>query len=478
MAPVVMIAIGSVAGFLACEELTLDQTGSPLMPQRHVDTLRSQVRQYPTAAPQRHRTGPWQALVAGLQRMRQVRARSVDLESIRTIGKSSSNITDLVRSASRRLLLFVAGVVAIGAVVCFACYWIAIGRYIESTDDAYVGGEVTTLSFKVAGLIETVAIVDNQSVKTGDLLLKLDDRDYRAQRARAEANIAARQAALANVNATRRMRVAMVEQAMADLATAMADQVMAKQDIDRYRALNNAQVISRQRFEQADAADKKARASVRKAQAALDAVERQLDIVDAQRDQAGADLDQATADRDLARLNLSYTEIRSPIDGVVGNRSARAGAYATVGTQLLAIVPAHGLWVDANFKESQLAGMRTGQPAEITADAVRGVTLRGHVASLAPATGAQFSVIPPENATGNFTKIVQRVPVRILLEDNAAELGRLRPGLSVVVRVDTRQSAGLPVDERPGDPVRDDVRPGAPVGNDERSGAPVRNAWQ
>jgi hypothetical protein len=148
------------------------------------------------------------------------------------------------------------------------------------------------------------------------------------------------------------------------------------------------------------------------------------------------------ADRDLAMLNLGYTEIRAPIDGVVGNRTVRAGAYATVGAQLLAIVPAHGLWVDANFKESQLAAMREGQPAEVVADVLPGVSFRGRVASLAPATGAQFSVIPPENATGNFTKIVQRVPVRIRLEDDASDIGKLRPGLSVVVRVDGRPNIG------------------------------------
>jgi membrane fusion protein, multidrug efflux system len=389
--------------------------------------------------------------------MRQASLRFVDAQHIRTIG-TANNIADLIRAASMRQLLFAAGAVLIGIAACFVWYWVMIGQYIESTDDAYVGGEVTTLSFKVAGLIGIVAIVDNQFVTAGDLLLKLDDRDYRAQLARTEANIAARRAALANVDATRRMRVSMLDQARADLAAAMAERVRAKYDIDRYRTLSNDRFASRQRFEQADADHEKARAGERKAQAALEAAERQLEIVDAQREQAAADLDQANADRDLARLNLGYTEIRSPIDGVVGNRSARVGAYATVGAQLLAIVPAHGLWVDANFKESQLAGMRKGQPAEIIADAVPGVTFHGHVASLAPATGAQFSVIPPENATGNFTKIVQRVPVRIVLDDDGAELGRLRPGLSVVVHVDERRKTGDRVDERHGPLVRDDNR--------------------
>ena len=410
--------------------------------------------------------------------MRQASLRFLDARHIRTIGKSANPITDLIRATSRRQLLFAAGAVLIGIAGCFVWHWVTIGQYIESTDDAYVGGEVTTLSFKVAGLIETVAIVDNQSVTAGDLLLKLDDRDYRAQLARTEANIAARRAALANVDATRRMRVSMLDQARADLAFAMAERVRAKYDIDRYRTLSNDQFASRQRFEQADADDEKARAAERKSQAALEAAERQLDIVDAQREQADADLEGAVADRDLARLNLGYTEIRAPIDGVVGNRSARAGAYATVGAQVLALVPAHGLWVDANFKESQLAGMRKGQPAEIIADAVPGVAFHGRVASLAPATGAQFSVIPPENATGNFTKIVQRVPVRIALEDHAAELGKLRPGLSVVVHVDERKKIGDRANERHGPPVRDDGGQGSPVRDDDQPDTPTRDAPQ
>jgi membrane fusion protein, multidrug efflux system len=256
--------------------------------------------------------------------MRQASLRFVDAQHIRTIGKSANHITDLIRTASRRQLFSAAGAILIGTAAYFVWYWVRIGQYIESTDDAYVGGEVTTLSFKVAGLIETVAIVDNQSVTAGDLLLKLDDRDYRAQLARTEANIAARRAALVNVDATRRMRVSMLDQARADLAAAMAERVRAEYDVDRYRALSNDRFAPRQRFEQADADNEKARAGERKAEAALDAAERQLEIVDAQHEQAAADVDQANADRDLARLNLGYTEIHSPIDGVVGNRSARS----------------------------------------------------------------------------------------------------------------------------------------------------------
>ena len=161
-------------------------------------------------------------------------------------------------------------------------------------------------------------------------------------------------------------------------------------------------------------------------------------MIATRRQQAQAALAQATAERDIARLNLGYTELRAPIDGTVGNRNARNGAFAAAGAHMMSIVPARGLWIDANFKESQLARFRPGMPAIVEADAVPGRRFHGHVASLSPATGAQFSVLPPENATGNFTKIVQRVPVRIVLDDADGVLGLLRPGLSVTAEVDAR----------------------------------------
>ena len=167
-------------------------------------------------------------------------------------------------------------------------------------------------------------------------------------------------------------------------------------------------------------------------------------MIDTEKRQTEAALAGAVADRETAQLNLGYTELRAPIDGTVGNRSAHAGAFATIGAQLLSLVPARGLWVDANFKENQLARMRPGEPVAIAADVLPGDVFHGHVASLAPATGAQFSVLPAENATGNFTKIVQRVPVRILLDGSASELGRLRPGLSVTAAVDQRGAAESP----------------------------------
>ncbi len=333
-------------------------------------------------------------------------------------------------------LLFVIG---LGA-AWYGYDWWTVGRFIETTDDAYVGGDITVIAPKVAGFIAEVAVGDNQAVRAGDLLVKLDDRDYRAALAKAAASVAAQQATLANLDAIRRLQEAMIAQAKAEVAGADAEVARAEFDVARYRQLASDRFASAQRYQQADADHKKGIAAAAKARAAVEAAQRQLDVIDTQKQQAQAALAQAIADRDLAQLNLGYTELRAPIDGTVGNRSARTGAFATVGAQLMSLVPAGGLWVDANFKENQLARMRPGLPAAIAADVLPGEVLHGHVASLAPATGAQFSVLPPENATGNFTKIVQRVPVRILLDGGASALGRLRPGLSVTVDVDERAS--------------------------------------
>jgi membrane fusion protein (multidrug efflux system) len=338
--------------------------------------------------------------------------------------------------------LILAGVV-LGITLGAAWYghqWWTVGRYIETTDDAYVGGEITVIAPKVAGLIAAVAVTDNQAVHAGDLLVKLDDRDYRAALARTVAAVAAQQAALANLDATHRLQEAMIAQAEAEVTAADAEVVRSRSDATRYHRLASDQYASIQRFQQADADNKKAIAAADKARAAFAAAQRRLDVIDTQKQQTRAALAQAEADRDLAQLNLGYTELRAPIDGTVGNRSARTGAYAMVGAQLISLVPAHGLWVDANFKESQLAHIRPGLPASIEADVLPGRVFHGHVVSVAPATGAQFSVLPPENATGNFTKIVQRVPVRILLEGDVSTLGSLRPGLSVTAGVDQRLS--------------------------------------
>ncbi|MEJ1976159.1 MAG: HlyD family secretion protein [Acetobacteraceae bacterium] len=344
-----------------------------------------------------------------------------------------------VARVNRRRLAFSCAALAIaGGAAWYGDHWWTVGRFVESTDDAYIGADVTVIAPKVAGFITNVAVTDNQEVHAGDLLVKIDDRDYRAALAKAEAAVGGQQATLANLDATRRLQEAMVAQAEAGVSGTDAELVRARYDQVRYRQLSANAAASIESFQKADADYKQAVAASQKSRAALDAAQRQIAVIDTQKQQAEAALAGAVADRDTAQLNLGYTELRSPIDGMIGNRSARVGAFATIGAQFLSVVPARGLWVDANFKENQLAGMHKGMPVTIEADVLPGEVFRGHVLSLAPATGAQFSVLPPENATGNFTKIVQRVPVRIALDDDASVLGRLRPGLSVTADVDER----------------------------------------
>jgi membrane fusion protein (multidrug efflux system) len=356
-----------------------------------------------------------------------------------TVLERAPNATVRTRRLNLRKTAILAAALLIGiGVAGYGHKWWTNGRFIESTDDAYIGGDVTVMAPKVSGFIAEVAVTDNQTVQAGDLLIRLDDRDYRTALARAEAMVAGQQATLANLDATRRLQDAVIRQAQAGVAAADAEMVRARDDQSRFQTLSRTAAASVQSFQKADADYKQAVAGAEKARAVLDASQQQIAVIDTQKQQTRAALDAAAADRDMARLNLGYTELRAPFDGVVGNRSARIGAFAGAGSQLIALVPARGLWVDANFKENQLAHMHAGQLATVHADVLSDVTFHGHVASLAPATGAQFSVLPPENATGNFTKIVQRVPVRILLDGDASALGRLRPGLSVLAEVDLR----------------------------------------
>lgn len=317
--------------------------------------------------------------------------------------------------------------------------WWTTGRFIETTDDAYVGGDITVVSTKVSGYITEMTVQDNQSVHAGDVIARLDDRDYKAALAQADGAVAAQQAALANLVATRHLQDANIAQAQAGVAAAAAELRRTRDDQTRYQALLSKAVVSEQTAQKADADYQSAQAATQKAQAVLNAAQRQRDVIDTQQQQVQAALAQAQAARNIASLNLGYTVLRAPIDGTIGNRRARNGAFASAGSALLSIVPAQGLWVDANFKENQLTRFQPGQRATVEADALPGRVLHGTLASLAPATGAQFSVLPPENATGNFTRIVQRVPVRILLDQKDAALGRLRPGLSVTADVDVRQ---------------------------------------
>jgi membrane fusion protein (multidrug efflux system) len=350
---------------------------------------------------------------------------------------------DLQRALRRLGLAAALLVPAVGA-AWYAQDWWTVGRFIESTDDAYVGGNITPLAPHVDAFIDQILVTDNERVHAGQVLVQLDQRDYRAALDHAEAALNARQAAAASLRAQYGLQQSMIRQQEADLSSKKARATFTAQDAVRYRALAQSSYGSRQNQERTSSLEQEAQSAVAAAQAGLDAARQQLKVLEAQIAEADAAVAQAQSDLRTAQLNLGYSEVRSPIDGYVGNRAAQIGAYATRGTYLISITPADGLWVDANFKEDQLTRMVPGQAADVTADVLPGHVFHGHVVSLAPGTGAVFSVIPPENATGNFTKIVQRVPVRVLLDPGDPKLAMLRPGLSTIVSVDTRGERGTP----------------------------------
>jgi membrane fusion protein (multidrug efflux system) len=345
----------------------------------------------------------------------------------------------LRRSLLKRALFLLLIVTAVIAAVRAGRQWWTVGRFIESTDDAYVAGNVTTIAPEVAGFIARVAVEDNQLVHAGDLLIQLDDRDYRAALAKADASVALQQAVLSNLDATRHLQDSVIDQARAEISSVAAEISRTRDDEARFQKLLATSAVSIQAYQQADTDHKRALAAGEKAQSALNAAQSQLDVIATQKLQAEAALQQAIAARESARLNLSYTELRAPVDGIVGNRSAQVGAYAGAGSQLISLVPVRGLWIDANFKESQIAEMHPGSSATVRIDSIPGRTFQGRVVSIAPATGAQFSVLPPENATGNFTRIVQRLAVRVVIDEDLTSY-QLRPGLSVKAEVDTRSN--------------------------------------
>jgi membrane fusion protein (multidrug efflux system) len=333
-------------------------------------------------------------------------------------------------------LLLVVVVLAAGAGAFW--HWWTVWRFQQTTDDAYVQSDITVISPKVEGYLKEVRVGENQPVSAGEPLFIVDDRDFAAKLAQAEAAVATAEAVVATYGSRLQLQQAMIEQAAATVQSAEADLGRAQLDYRRYAALVTTDFASRQRFETAEADTRKAEAALGKARAGLAAERNQLAVLEAQKREEEARLQQARAAQRLARNDLDNTVIRAPVAGVAGNRAGRVGQYVKPGSQLLSLVPLPYVYVTANFKETQLTDMRPGQPADISIDAYPGQKLTGHVESFAPASGAQFSLLPPDNATGNFTKIVQRVPIRIALPADAPVARLLRPGLSVTVTVDTR----------------------------------------
>ncbi len=304
------------------------------------------------------------------------------------------------------------------------------------TDDAYVRGQVTRLSPQLSGIVADVPVKDFQPVKKGDLLVQIDDRIYARELAKAEAALSVARNALAGNTQAQETAKAQIEAASADVASAEAVLANATSQWERIRKLNEKQVATESSLETAKATLDQARASVARANAALDVASQSLKSTVIERETLKARLSSAEAARALAEINLENTRVTAPRDGTLGQIQVRAGQYVSAGSQLVSLVP-KDVWVVANFKETQLPGMKVGQKVGFTVDALNGQRFTGHIERFSPAAGSEFAVIKADNATGNFTKVAQRVPVRITIDPGQENVERLVPGLSVVAKVET-----------------------------------------
>lgn len=347
------------------------------------------------------------------------------------------------RKARLPIVAGLAGLLAFGAGAYYGHYWWTAGRYFVTTDDAYVGAKNSTLSPKVSGYIADVEVADNAQVRMGDVIARIDDGDYQlaVQTARDQASV--QQAVIERLGKQVVAQRAAVDQAKAQLASAKAGATRADLELARQQDLATRQINSRQALEQAQANSDQAVAAVQSAEAAIESAEANVEVLKAQQEEARRTLRQLQTALAKAERDLSFTVIRAPFDGVVGNRAVQVGDYVQPTQRPASLVPLEAVYIDANFKETQVAKLQPGQPVEISVDAMPGQKLEGRVASFAPGSGSVFSLLPPDNATGNFTKVVQRLPVRILVPANLAEQGVLRPGMSVVVSVNTKPGAPI-----------------------------------
>jgi membrane fusion protein, multidrug efflux system len=318
-------------------------------------------------------------------------------------------------------------------------YW-SEGRFLESTDDAYLQADYTTIAPKVSGYIAEVLVEDNQPVAAGQVLARIDDRDFRTALEQAKADVSSAEADIQNLNAQIAQQQSAIDQADAATVSDQAALTFAEQEAQRYHDLQARGAGTMQDAQRTQATLQQQSAAVQRDRAALAIVRKQIDVLKTSIVKAATVLRRARAVEEQAALNLGYTIIKSPVAGTVGARSLRVGQYVQAGTQLMAVVPLDKIYVVGNFKETQLTNVQAGQSVEISVDGLLSVALKGHVDSLAPASGLTFALLPPDNATGNFTKIVQRIPVKITLDRDQPLLGRLRPGMSVEPTIDTKDT--------------------------------------
>lgn len=371
-----------------------------------------------------------------LEAVRILQDPGVEIGDASTSPPKPPRTSPLLGTAVRLSILVLAG--GLTAFVATKWDWWVGAAVLQSTDDAYLQADVTPLAAKSAGYVRRVLVQDFQKVKADDLLVEIVDDDYRAQLDQARANVISAQIAIENIEQQKLLQQALIKQAEATIEAGEADYTKFHlESVRQQTLLANSGAGTPRLTEQAVAGEKRAVATLDLNRAQLDQQRQQLNVLQSQRKQAESTLRAQEAMRNLAEINLGYTRIVAPADGVVGLRRVQPGQYVSVGTQVISVVPLPNVWVIANYKETQMTGVRNGQRASVTVDAFPGRTLHGRVDSWSPASGAQFSLLPPDNATGNFTKVVQRIPVKIVLDPDPAVNELLRPGMSVVATIDT-----------------------------------------
>jgi membrane fusion protein (multidrug efflux system) len=353
-------------------------------------------------------------------------------------GGAKSAAHGLGLGLNKRSLIAAAAAIAIIAGGAFGTEWWVSGRYVISTDDAYVHAHNTTLASKISGYIASIPVEDNATIHAGDVIATIDDGDYKLAADAAREKVATQQATVDRIGRQVIAQNASIDQARAQMVSAQANAKRMKLELDRQQALAAQKFASQQTLEQAQANRDQSSAAVDNAQAGIDAASANLDVLKAQQQEAARTLDEFKTALAKAERDFSFTVIRAPVDGVFSNRAVQTGDYVQTGQRIASLVPLDDVYVDANFKETQLARLQPGQPVSISVDALPDHAIAGRVESLSPASGAVFSLLPPDNATGNFTKIVQRLPVRIDVPADVAAKQVLRPGMSVVVSVNTK----------------------------------------
>ncbi len=338
----------------------------------------------------------------------------------------------------KRLAAVAAGILILAGLIIWAIYYFMVGQYFVSTDDAYIGADTTLIAPKIGGYVTNVLVNNNQRVIQGQLLLSIDDRDYQTTLAGAKADLQAAEAAIYSDHAQLALQQAKIAGAAAVVEGDKAKLAFAQSNDRRYASLTASGATTQQNSDQASSESQTAKAQLDADTAALLAAKLQVDVLNAGLAQATGSLAQSYARAQQAALDLSHTQIRAPFDGVIGNKSVAVGDYLTPGTQVMAVVPLNQVYVTANYKETQLAGVRPGQKVSILVDTYPDLKVTGRVDSVSPSSGQEFALLPPDNATGNFTKIVQRIPVKIDIALNSKLIGLLLPGMSVEPSIDTR----------------------------------------